>query len=124
VTVLFEKPHPGNFILSEDDEGRLSRDNVVIASGAGRLLPGTVLGLAATTHKYSPSPATATDGTDTAIAVLVGEVDATTADVTAVVITRHAEVNHFGLIYHASVDDDDKKAVKRDQLRAAGIIVR
>jgi len=35
MTVLYENPHDGNFILSEDDEGRLSRDNIVIASGAG-----------------------------------------------------------------------------------------
>ena len=44
MTVLLENPHDGNFILSEDNEGRLSRDTIVIASGAGALLPGTVLG--------------------------------------------------------------------------------
>ena len=41
MTVLYENPHDGNFILSEDDEGRLSCDNIVIASGAGKLRPGT-----------------------------------------------------------------------------------
>lgn len=35
MTVLDENPHDGNFILSEDDEGRLSRDKIIIASGAG-----------------------------------------------------------------------------------------
>ena len=44
MTVLNENPHDGNFILSEDDEGRLSRDSVIIASGAGKLQPGIVLG--------------------------------------------------------------------------------
>jgi hypothetical protein len=36
MTVLDENPHDGNFILSEDDEGRLSRDNIIIPSGAGK----------------------------------------------------------------------------------------
>jgi hypothetical protein len=223
MTVLNETPHPGNFILSEDDEGRLSRDIVVVASGAGRLLPGTILGKrvadgaydaaataragntgngamtlatpktgtgvksgtytvvcnataenggsfrvedpdgvevgevavgspfagpvkftiadgatdfvagdafdiavtqAAASNKFVASPVTATDGSDVAVAVLVGDVDATSADVSAVAIARHAEVNRHGLYYDASVDDDAKKSAKWAQLRAAGIVVR
>jgi hypothetical protein len=222
MTVLTENPHAGNFILSEDDEGRLSRDEVVIAAGAGRLFPGTVLGkrlsdgafdasaaaragntsngtltlgspktgarakpgvytvvctaggaaakfrvedpdgievgeatvatpfagpvqftIAAgaadfaagdafditvtqtqASNKYVASPATAGDGSDRAVAVLVNEVDATNADVTAVAIARHAEVNRYGLLYDPSIDDDVKKSAKWDELRAAGIVVR
>jgi hypothetical protein len=59
-----------------------------------------------------------------AVAVLVGSVDATSADVIAVAVTRHAEVNRYGLFYDATVDDDAKKSDKWDQLRAAGIVVR
>jgi hypothetical protein len=44
MTELIEKPHSGNFILSEDNEGRLSRDVIIVAAAAGKLLPGTVLG--------------------------------------------------------------------------------
>jgi hypothetical protein len=124
MTVLDENPHDGNFILSEDDEGRLSRDNVIIASGAGQLQPGTVLGKLTASGKFIPSPATAADGSETAVAVLVGSVDATSADVIAVAVTRHAEVNRYGLFYDATVDDDAKKSDKWDQLRAAGIVVR
>jgi opacity protein-like surface antigen len=65
--VLDENPHDGNFILSEDDEGRLSRDNVIIASGAGSLQPGTVLGKLTASGKFVPSPATAADGSETAV---------------------------------------------------------
>jgi hypothetical protein len=36
MTVLNETPHDGNFILSEDDEDQLSRDNILIAAGAGK----------------------------------------------------------------------------------------
>jgi hypothetical protein len=120
MTALDENPHDGNFILSEDDEGRLSRDNVIIASGAGQLQPGTVLGKLTASGKFVPSPETAADGSETAVAVLVGSVDATSA----VAVTRHAEVNRYGLFYDATVDDDAKKSGKWDQLRAAGIVVR
>ena len=124
MTVLHENPHDGNFILSEDDEGRLSRDNIVIASGAGALLPGTLLGKLTASGKFAPSPETAADGSEAAVAILVGRVDATSSDVVAVGLMRHAEVNRYGLIYDASVDDDLKKSAKQDQLRAVGIVVR
>jgi hypothetical protein len=123
VTVLNENPHDGNFILSEDDEGRLSRDSVIIASGAGKLQPGIVLGKLTASGKFVPSPETG-NGSETAVAVLVGSVDATSADAVAVAVTRHAEVNRYGLFYDATVDDDAKKSDKWDQLRAAGIVVR
>ena len=222
MTVLYENPHPGNFILSEDDEGRLSRDIVVIASGAGKLFPGTVLGkrtadgafdaaaaarptntgngtiaLAAVkigpgvkpgdytmvctgtvgggtfrvedphgvevgeisvgvafagpvkftitagatafvvgdgfdvtvtqatpSNKLVPSLAAATDGSQVAVAVLVDEVDATSADAVGVAITRHAEVNRHGLLYDPSIIDDATKSAKWAQLRTAGLVVR
>lgn len=124
MTVLHENPHDGNFILSEDNEGRLSRDNIVIASGAGALLPGTVLGQLTASDKFAPSPETAADGSESAAAILVGHVDATSTDVMAVGLMRHVEVSRHGLIYDASVDDDLKKSAKWDQLRAVGIVVR
>jgi len=124
MTVLYESPHDGNFILSEDDEGRLSRDDIVIASGAGKLRPGTVLGKVTASGKFVPSPETATDGSEVAVALLVGHVDATSADAIAVGLMRHAEVNRYGLFYDASIDDDPKKSTKWDQLRSAGIVVR
>jgi len=124
MTVLYEEPHDGNFILSEDDEGRLSRDNIIVAAGAGKLRPGTVLGKLTASGKFVPSPETGTSGSEIAVAVLVGSVDATSADVVAVAVTRHAEVNGYGLFYDATIDDDAKKSGKWDQLRAAGIVVR
>ena len=99
MSALYENPHDGNFILSEDDEGRLSRDNVIIASGAGKLRPGTVLGKLTASGKFVPSPKTETNGSETAAAVLVGSADATGADAVAVAVTRHAEVNRYGLFF-------------------------
>ncbi|UYO50328.1 head decoration protein [Rhodopseudomonas palustris] len=122
--VLTEKPHKGNFILSEDGEGRLSRDVITIAAGAGKLMPGTVLGEVTATEKFVPSPDTANDGSEKAKVVLIDEVDATTEDVKTTGIARHAEVNHHGLFYHASVNDPAKRATKHAQLKDAGIVVR
>jgi hypothetical protein len=62
-----------------------------------------VLGKLTASGKFIPSPATAADGSETAIAVLVGSVDATSADVVAVAVTRHAEVNRYGLFYDALI---------------------
>jgi len=44
MTIFYEEPHAGSFILSIDDDGNLSRDNITVASGQGVLKPGAVLG--------------------------------------------------------------------------------
>lgn len=44
MTVLTEQIHAGEFLLSECCEGTLSREAIVIASGAGKLPAGQVLG--------------------------------------------------------------------------------
>lgn len=67
MTVLTEKQHTGAFILSEDDDGRLSRDNIVIASGAGSLLDGTVLGKITVGAVTSATKAGGNTGTGTLV---------------------------------------------------------
>jgi len=118
-----EGRHTGEFLLSEANFHR-SRDNIVIASGAGILAPGTVLAKVTASGKYVPSAATGADGTQTAVAVLWSAVDATSADVTVAAITRDAEVKGVALTYGSTVNDDTKKAAARAQLAAVGIISR
>ena len=43
MTVLTEGRHPGEFLMTEAN-GQRSRENITIASGAGIIAPGTVLG--------------------------------------------------------------------------------
>lgn len=74
--------------------------------------------------KYRSADPTNTDGSGVARAILIYDVDATSADVAVAAITRHAEVNGKILTYDAAVDDAAKKAVKIAELAAAGIIVR
>lgn len=80
--------------------------------------------VAAGSKKWVASPATGTNGSEVAAAILMYEVDATSADVKAAAITRDAEWNVNTLSYAASVDDADKRAAKHAQLASAGIIVR
>lgn len=122
-TVFTEGRRAVEFIMSEA-QGQRSRDNIVIASGAGVIAPGTVLGRLTTGGKYVPSPATGSDGSQTGVAINLYEVDATSADVKVAAITRDAEVNGKTLSFASSVDDDAKKATKATQLAAVGIIVR
>lgn len=123
MVTLTEGRYAAEFIMSEAP-GQQSRDNIVIASGAGVVKPGTVLGLVTASGKYVPSPATGSDGSQTGVAICIYGVDATSADVKVAAITRGAEVNGKTLEYAASVDDAAKKAAKATQLKAVGIIVR
>lgn len=74
--------------------------------------------------EYKAADPTATDGSQTAKAILIGGVDATSAAQKAAAITRSAEVNGNLLTYDAAVDDATKKAAKVAELKAVGIIVR
>ncbi|TVR06635.1 MAG: head decoration protein [Salinarimonadaceae bacterium] len=129
MTVFTEGRHPGEFLLTEATGSR-SRDAIVIASGAGVLAPGTVLGRftsGANAGKFTASINAAADpdvGQQVAVALLLYGVDATSGDVAVAAITRDAEVNGNVLTYHTSVDDATKRAAKNAQLAAVGIIVR
>lgn len=123
MTTLTEGRRAAEGLLSEANFHR-SRDNITVVSGAGKLVAGTVLARITASGKYKPSTATGSDGGQTAIAILLSPVDATSADVQVAAITRDAEWNVHTLTYDASVDDDTKKAAKHTQLAAVGIIVR
>lgn len=114
------------FVLSEGN-GKISRDVVTIASGAGKLEAGTVLGRITASEKLVASPdaeVVGKEGAETAMAVLAYRVDATSEDVEAVVIARHAEVKEPMLVFDATVDNASKIAAKLEQLSAATIIAR
>jgi hypothetical protein len=113
----------GSAIKSEAN-GDLSRDTVVIAASSGKLAAGTVLGRITTGGKCKAYDNDATDGSQTAIGVLVYEVDASVAvDVPAVAIVRHAEVWKDRLQWASSVAAGEK-APAYVELALAGIIAR
>ncbi len=120
-----EGPRNLGFVLS--DAGSLSYDTVTIAAGSGILKPGTVLGKITIGGKRSPSAAAeveGAEGAETATEILAYGVDATTADVDVVVLSRLAEVKLHMLVFHTSVDTTSEIAAKHAQLAAAHIIAR
>lgn len=122
-TIFTEGRHPGEGLLSEA-AGSRSRETVTIASGAGIIAPGSVLGRVTASGKYVLSPATGADGSQTGVAIALYGCDATSADRQIAVIARDAEWNGNTLTHHSSVDDATKRAAKATQLAAVGIIIR
>ena len=123
MTVLNEGRHPGEFLMSEANRQR-SRGNITVASGAGIIAPGTVLGKVTASGKYVASAVGASDGSQSAVAVALYGCDASSQDVDIAAIVRDAEVNGNVLTYHADRDLAAEKAAANTDLAAVGIIVR
>ena len=112
----------GAFIKSEGN-GDISRETIVVAATYGKLVAGTVLGKITASGKYRPYDNDNVDGSQTAAAILVYDVDATTVDVTAVGIVRMAEVWTNRLVWASSVLAGEKTAAYTE-LAAANVFVR
>ena len=110
--------------LKSEADNYASRDTALIAAGSGKLASGMVLGKLTASGKFVPAAASGSDGSQTAVAVLVFPVDATSADAKAVIVARRATASHAGLVYGASINDATKRAVANGQLGAVGIVVR
>ena len=123
MTVLVETRHPGEFILSEAN-GQRSRETITIASGAGIIAAGTVLGKVTASGKYIASAVGASDGSEVPAAINIYGADATASDVTVSAIVRDAEVNGKCLTWHADRDQPAEKAAANAALANLGVIVR
>lgn len=84
------------FLVSEGN-GQISRDQIVLVSGAGALKAGRVLGKVTASGKFKAYDNGASDGTEVAAGVLAYDVDATSGDQPAVMFARLAEVKAAGL---------------------------
>ena len=118
---LTEGKHPGEFIISEAN-GHRSREVVTIDNGAD-LVARTVLDLPTGTTKYIACDQDASDGSETAVAILYADAAAASAEVEAVAIVRDAEVNRDELTFAAANDAGEITELIAD-LAAVGIIVR
>lgn len=120
---LVKGPTEGD-ILKFDLDKNYTREVVTLLAGTDYAI-GSVLGQITASGKYQLSPATGADGSQVAGAVLIEAVDATSGDRAGVVIKRGpAIVSQGELVYSATVDDDTKRAAKRAQLVALGIVPR
>ena len=98
-------------IVKTEPNGNAGRDDIVIASGSGVSTVGTLLGKVTATGKFKPWAPAAADGTQTVAGVLLQHVDATSADVTAVALTRGtAELVYQGIVWPGGATDPQKAA--------------
>lgn len=117
-----ETTHNGGFIISELD-GRGSRDNVTLSSTvATQLEDGTVLGKITANGKYAKYDQQASDGTQTAVAILYGRALVTGDDQVVCVINMDAEVNGNELVWPDDSPADITAGIA--DLLALGIKVR
>jgi hypothetical protein len=109
MTPLSETKHDGEFLLSEA-HGALSRQAVTVdVPAATTLEPGTVLGKLSGTGHYAPYDDSASDGTETAVAILYAGLTndgVAPAAMNGVVIDCLAEVRSDDLVWGDGVDDD------------------
>lgn len=115
-------------IVKWEANDEYSREVVTIASGNGKLEAGTVLETSDSTGKYSKlSYTAAADPTPASVgtpaAVLLQDVDATSADQTAVVVVRSAIVVDSQLVWPADIDETSKASAAAD-LTSLGIVIR
>lgn len=95
--VLLEGKHPGEFIAAQGN-GDLSRDLITLITGQ-KLNGGAVLGKITASGKYTAVAPAATDGSQTAAALLYANTDATAADKVCAAVVREATVNGKELDY-------------------------
>ena len=126
MTVLTMSPTLGD-LLKYELNGNFSRENVTLKSGTNYAL-GAVLGKITASGKYRLSPNATVmgdEGAETAVAVLIGAVDATGGDQPGLVVARGPViVSKDALVFDATVDDGTKEAAKHGQLAASGLVPR
>lgn len=98
---------------------------VTVNDAAQTLVPGTVLGKVTASGKYKVAVQTAVDGSQTADAIVMGEVDlpATTDTKVLVLIKGPAHVSKLGLVLDASYNLQAEKDAVYAALEAKGIAV-
>lgn len=106
----FTEPYRASEIILSESNGTLSREAIVVASGEGELSAGTVLGVITASGKYAAYDDGNADGSETAAAVLLEAIDATSSDITCSALVRFAEVKKDILQWDAAVDATAKTA--------------
>lgn len=123
MSILTETNHAGGFLVWEVLRD-YTRETVTIASGAGKLEPGTVLGKITTGGKFTKLTPAATNGSQNAAGILWAGVDASAADSPGVVVLRGpALVNRHEIIWPEGASEAQITAATT-ALGALGIILR
>jgi hypothetical protein len=123
MTMLTEGKHAGSFLTWEVLRD-YTRETVTLASGAGKLAPGTVLGRITTGGKYTLLTPGATNGSQNAAGILWADVDATDADAPGVALLRGPAIaNRHELVWPDGATEAQITAAATS-LATIGIILR
>jgi hypothetical protein len=123
MTTLVEGKHPGGFLVWEVLRD-YTREAVTIASGAGKLEPGTVLGKITTGGKYTVLTPGASNGSQNAAGILWGKADATDTDAPGVVLVRGPAIVNRHEITWPEGATEAQIATATTALAALGILQR
>ena len=123
MTMLTEGKHTGGFLVWEVLRD-YTRETVTIASGAGKLEPGAVLGRITTGGKYTSFAPGASNGSQNASGILWDSVDASAADAPGVVLLRGPAIaNRHDLVWPDGATEAQITAATT-ALASIGIILR
>lgn len=109
-------------LLKYEAPNLYSRDSGIVAAGQ-RLALGTVLGRETANGRLRALNPAATNGTQTAVAVLAQPVDADLAEAPAVIVARHAIVAQGALVWPAGITAPQRASAEA-ALIALGILPR
>ncbi len=110
-------------IVKWEANDEYSREVAIIPSGNGKLEAGTILEANETAGKYDKLSYSEPSTVGTPAAVLLQDVDATSADAKAIVLVRAAIVVDSQLVWPADIDETSKASAEAD-LTSLGIVIR
>jgi hypothetical protein len=109
-------------LLKYEAPNLFSRESITVGAGANLTL-GTVLGRVTASGKYVILAPAASDGSQTAAGVLLGDAAAASADAKGLILARHGIVADHALVWPGGITNAQKTAAI-SQLEAKGILVR
>lgn len=122
---VFTSPDLLGELLKHEYSRETCREVVTLAASATGYRMGSVLGKVTATGNYGLSPATGEDGSETACAVLLSDIEASESASEGVILARGpAIVADIKLVYDATVNTDALKKEKQAQLAVLGIVTR
>ncbi len=121
MTVAIEQNNLGD-LLKFEAPNLYSREEITVAQGQ-KLALGAIIGQDSETDLIKALNPAATDGTQNALGALINEVDATSGNTKAVIVTRDAILADHAVVWPSAITLEQKAAAIK-QLEARGVIIR
>jgi hypothetical protein len=109
-------------VLKYEAPNLYSREEITVAQGQNLAL-GSVVAKDTATNLIKVINPVATDGTQTAIGIVIDRVEASSSDIKAVIIARDALLADNSVVWPEGITEE-QKLLAIQQLEATGIIIR